>query len=215
MKNEIDFGFADPATHVAYESLATRIARGKVNAGDALYDIGIALLEAKASLEHGLFTQFLRDDRVKYEPRAAQILMNIARAEDGRKLAALGVAKAVQLLRATVAQRARLFIEHDIPSASVAKLRMLVDQLLGKKATFRFARKSRRETPPEVRIAWAAGALHVPLDKLSISAVESAFKALAKILHPDLGLAKDDKFIRELYDARATLIGHCSRAKAA
>jgi hypothetical protein len=67
----------------------------------------------------------------------------------------------------------------------------------------------------QASIAWAAGVLHVSPDSFSMVTVQIAFKELAKILHPDLGLAKDERFIRDLYEARATLIAHISKAKAA
>src|SRR4051794_34328285 len=105
MKGEIDCAFDDTANGSDYERLASRIKADKDHLGEALYDIGLTLNDAKSKLKHGTFLKFLCDERVDYGFRAAQILMEIARAEDGRALAALGIAKAMQMLRLSPEQR--------------------------------------------------------------------------------------------------------------
>jgi len=215
MKSEIDFGFEDLGARDVYERLAARIAGGKTSLGDAIYDIGLALVEAKSRLGHGMFLEFLRDERVKYEPRAAQILMKIARAEDGRTLAGLGVAKAVQLLRVSLEKRGHLLRQHNLHNTSVTRLRELIEEILGRKSAFRSTRKTSVKEPFPTQIAWAAGALQLPIHSITSASVQSAFRELAKVFHPDKGFAPDGKFVRTIYQARDTLLAHLGQAKAA
>lgn len=215
MKSEIDFGFENLGARDVYERLAVRIAGGKTSLGDAIYDIGLALAEAKTRLGHGMFLEFLRDDRVKYEPRAAQILMKIARADDGRILAGLGVAKAVQLLRVSMEKRSHLLRQHNLHDTSVARLRELIEELLGRNSAFRAARKASVKDPFPTQIAWAAGVLQLSIHNISSASIHSAFRELAKVFHPDKGFATDGKFVRTIYQARDALLAHVGQAKAA
>lgn len=215
MKSEIDFGFENLGARDVYERLAVRIAGGKTSLGDAIYDIGLALAEAKTRLGHGMFLEFLRDDRVKYEPRAAQILMKIARADDGRILAGLGVAKAVQLLRVSMEKRNHLLRQHNLHDISVARLRELIEEILGRKSAFRSTRRTSAKEPFPTQIAWAAGVLQLPIHSISLASIQTAFRELAKVFHPDKGFAADGKLVRTIYQARDTLLAHVGQAKAA
>ncbi len=207
MKTEIDCGIDDPAVTTEYERLAARIEAGKERQAEALFDIGLALVEAKKRLEHGTFLQFLRDDRVNYGERTAQILMQIAKAEDGRALANLGVAKAVQMLRINFGQRDQLFRQHRLSDLSVSRLRGLVDGMLGRRPSFRAARKpSSADSSTPIQIAWAAGVLQLSVAELSAGSIQRGFRELAHVFHPDKGFAPDGKFFRTILQARDILL---------
>ena len=216
MRNEIDCAFEDTATASDYERLALRIKADRGYLGEALYDIGLALNEAKKSLAHGTFLRFLRDERVNYGLRAAQTLMKIARAEDGRALAELGVAKATQMLRLGREQRDDLFRNNKLSSFTVSQIRKLIDDVLGKKTSFRAAREIDRSGYQfPTKVAWAAGVLHVPIQDLCPASIQAAFRELAQVFHPDKGFAPDAKFLRGIVEARETLLRHTASSQAA
>jgi hypothetical protein len=208
MKNAIDFAFndADDAKpKPEYEPFAARVQKSKDREADALFERALAIADAKNKLQHGTFHEFLRDPRVNIKPRMAEHLIEIARAEDGRALARLGIAKAVQMLRLDIEQRRKLFAEHCPERLSASALRGLVDEVLGKKKT------AKRPVPAvlvsETELAWAAGVLQLdlPIECITGDSIDSAFRALAQVLHPDKGLATDGTFFRTLVKAREVL----------
>jgi hypothetical protein len=188
-----------------YNRLAARIQENKEHQDCALLDIALTLVEAKRQLPHGMFLKFLRDGRVGYSVRTAQLLMKIAVAADRAMLASLGMAKAAQLLRLTPEQRDQLTSKHRLSEIPVSSLRKLVDSVLGAPSARSSGPGRTGRRAPELQIAWAAGVLHMSLDDLSIKAVDRAFRELAHVFHPDKGLAPDGKFMRTLLQARTTL----------
>jgi hypothetical protein len=67
------------------------------------------------------------------EPRYAQYVMAIGKAQDGRQLAEFGLAKAIQLLRLSAPQR-RTLLEgrNHIKRLHITELREIIDGLPGR-----------------------------------------------------------------------------------
>src|ERR1041384_6833119 len=182
MEYEIDFANSEAnETAGQVDRLADDIAALRTKEAEALYDIGWKLIGAKAMLGHGELLSFLEDSRVGYLPRMAQMLMAVARAEDGRELARYGIAKASALLKLTPARRKSVLREFDLNLLSVSELHALIRQILGKRSPAgRRGNASVEGTAGAVEneIAWAAGVLHLSIEELSENAVESAFREL-------------------------------------
>lgn len=225
MNSEIDSGF-DPVI----DQLANQIARKRERLGSDLFETGGLLIEAKSRLGHGKFGRFLNDERVAYKEREAQHLMNIARAEDGLALAALGIAKAVQLLRVNLDCRRELFVRYKLALLSVSRIREIIDALAGGKTGRAAGPRTHRAPNPTAgslrlettggnlpqQVAWAAGVLHLPLEALSPAAVQSAFRELTRLFHPDANIAGiDARHMRSLIEARQILRNYGIASEAA
>lgn len=220
-ESEIDFAEARAVTE--FDRLAAEVLLWRQNEGSSIFRIGMTLLEAKTRLPHGRWLAFLLDGRVGYQPRPAQLLMNIGRARDGETLARFGVAKATELLRiASLPDRERFVSEHNVALLTVPELRRLIKALGHLNANQNdSARRSRPETPlggwnglkPD--LAWALGVLHLRAHELSEAAVEASYRELAKILHSDHGKTRDDRFMQDLNAARTSLKKHVEKAQAA
>jgi hypothetical protein len=230
MQNEINFANVAHTTGDAYDLLASEIEARKARVAETIFEIGLALVEAKKRLSHGQFIKFLSDGRVNYEPRTAQLLMKLANAEDGRNLAGYGIAKASLLLRLSPDKRSDLLRTRRVHELSVPRLREIVGHLLGAPHSAGGFRKKRSAgdafhrgfqagvkngTKAEAKVAWAAGVLHISLSEISNAAVEAAFKELVHLFHPAKGIIKNTKFMRNLYEARKTLFTCFAKGNAA
>jgi hypothetical protein len=221
MKNAIDRAFEHPDAST-FDRLANLIATHHSKTTEAFYDVGDLLNEAKEALNHGEFGGFLKDHRVGLTVRTAQLMMQIAREDQVRELARYGIAKASILLRVSRPVRQRLCDSHDIVQLSVSRLRKLVAETLGHRdesskgstgknspeAEYRrgYDDGLRQSLGAEKELLWAAGVLHLKAPDLSKAGIESAFKAMVHIFHPDKGRAEDDAFIHNIYGARELLL---------
>jgi Protein of unknown function (DUF3102) len=205
MKSEIDFVF---------DRLAEEIKVLRTAKSDSLYEIGRILLDAKAKLAHGQWLDFLRDSRVGLLPRFAQMLMRVSAAENGKELAAYGISKAIVLLMLPVAERRQLLQQNRIDLLTVSELRALVRQIMG--TTQRAASGGQRGVPSSRpsegnEIAWAAGVLHLPVDRVTDTSLEQSFRELAQVFHPDHARTVDEKFMRNILAAREVLRKHLGK----
>jgi hypothetical protein len=199
------------------DEIACRISKCQHTAREALYEIGALLHQAQNTVPSGKFRQFLRDTRVGFTPRMAEIYMRVAEATDGRQLAQYGIAKATILLRLPLKERGSFVQGHEINRITAGLLRRMIAEIIGGTSGASAARpgagdaytkgwnEGYAEGQADIsRVAWAVGVLQIrpPLSK---SLIEKAFRELSQILHPDKGFTDDTKFMRTLLEARNIL----------
>lgn len=87
----------------------------KARAGEAIYEIGVRLNEAKAQLQHGEWLEFL-SEKVNFSEASAQRFMRIAREyKNPSTVMDLGASKALLLLALTEEEREEFIAEkHDV-----------------------------------------------------------------------------------------------------
>ena len=86
----------------------------KRQAGQAVYEIGRCLLEAKAQLKHGEWLPWLRDE-VAFSEASAQRYMRLAREYGKSRIVTdLGAGKALELLALPESQREKFVEENDV-----------------------------------------------------------------------------------------------------
>ena len=86
----------------------------KRQAGQAVYEIGRCLLEAKAQLKHGEWLPWLRDE-VAFSEASAQRYMRLAREYGKSRIVTdLGAGKALELLALPASEREQFVEENDV-----------------------------------------------------------------------------------------------------
>lgn len=98
----------------------------KRQAGQAVYEIGRCLLEAKAQLKHGEWLPWLRDE-VAFSEASAQRYMRLAREYGKSRIVTdLGAGKALELLALPESQREEFVEENDVSSMTREQLRQAI-----------------------------------------------------------------------------------------
>lgn len=98
----------------------------KRQAGEAVYEIGRCLLEAKGQLRHGEWLPWLRDEAA-FSEASAQRYMRLAREYgESRIVTDLGAGKALELLALPESQRERFVEENDVLSMTKEQLRQAI-----------------------------------------------------------------------------------------
>ena len=98
----------------------------KRQAGEAVYEIGRCLLEAKAQLRHGEWLPWLRDEAA-FSEASAQRYMRLAREYgESRIVTDLGAGKALELLALPESQRERFVEENDVLAMTKEQLRQAI-----------------------------------------------------------------------------------------
>ena len=98
----------------------------KRQAGQAVYEIGRCLLEAKAQLKHGEWLPWLRDE-VAFSEASAQRYMRLAREYGKSRIVTdLGAGKALELLALPESQREEFVEENDVSGMTREQLRQAI-----------------------------------------------------------------------------------------
>lgn len=98
----------------------------KRQAGQAVYEIGRCLLEAKAQLKHGEWLPWLRDE-VAFSEASAQRYMRLAREYGKSRIVTdLGAGKALELLALPESQREEFMEENDVSGMTREQLRQAI-----------------------------------------------------------------------------------------
>lgn len=98
----------------------------KRQAGQAVYEIGRCLLEAKAQLKHGEWLPWLRDE-VAFSEASAQRYMRLAREYGKSRIVTdLGAGKALELLALPESQREKFVEENDVSGMTREQLRQAI-----------------------------------------------------------------------------------------
>lgn len=98
----------------------------KRQAGQAVYEIGRCLLEAKAQLKHGEWLPWLRDE-VVFSEASAQRYMRLAREYGKSRIVTdLGAGKALELLALPESQREEFVEENDVSGMTREQLRQAI-----------------------------------------------------------------------------------------
>jgi hypothetical protein len=201
---------------------AARIAKARTASANAVWEIGSSLLQAKRSLPHGEFLQFLRRAQVNFDPRTAQNYMVIARQPDGRDLSTYGLVKARLLCRLTTEDRPSFIENHSVDQLSTAELQQRINDFRGftsgprETLTQAYKRgyqdgyrdattKHQQPRQPSDALGWALGVLHLHPDTLTPDALTRAYRRLAQLFHPDKGLDTDGSFMTDLNNAKDKL----------
>lgn len=104
------------------DTITAEILVYKGQAGSAILEIGRRLIEAKNQLEHGAWTDWLRE-RVDFSERSAQNFMRLAQEyQNPQTFADLGASKALALLAIPADERERFAAEADARHCSVREL---------------------------------------------------------------------------------------------
>lgn len=104
------------------DTITAEILVYKGQAGSAILEIGRRLIEAKNQLEHGAWTDWLRE-RVDFSERSAQNFMRLAQEyPNPQTFADLGASKALALLAVPADERERFAAEADARHCSVRDL---------------------------------------------------------------------------------------------
>lgn len=184
--------------------------------GEAAYKTGLTLIESKKAIPHGEFQRFLHE--VGIGERLAQMFMSLARAEDGRELASLGIAKATRLLSIKLEQRKELMKNQDLQKFTVEELKRLVQsncpgKVNNKNSSWKSGYRRGyfdKSIPSETLMAWAAGVLHLNIDEITLDLVNSAYKQMAIIFHTDKGNCQNHSHMQLINYAREIL---CKRIR--
>ena len=103
-----------PSAERSIETITSEILQMKEDAGNAIIGIGQRLIEAKAMLPHGEWTQWLTE-QVEFSERTAQNFMRLAREwSNPQALADLGATKALTLLALPPEERQQFIEENHI-----------------------------------------------------------------------------------------------------
>lgn len=98
----------------------------KRQAGQAVYEIGRCLLEAKAQLKHGEWLPWLRDEAA-FSEASAQRYMRLAREYGKSRIVTdLGAGKALELLALPESQREEFVEENDVSGMTREQLRQAI-----------------------------------------------------------------------------------------
>lgn len=103
-----------PSAERSIETITTEILTLKQDAGNAIIGIGQRLIEAKAMLSHGEWSQWL-SEQVEFSERTATRFMRLAREWTNRTaLSDLGATKALTLLALPADERDKFMAENHI-----------------------------------------------------------------------------------------------------
>ena len=103
-----------PSAERSIETITTEILQMKQDAGNAILGIGQRLIEAKAMLSHGEWSQWL-SEQVEFSERTATRFMRLAREWTNRTaLSDLGATKALTLLALPADERDKFMAENHI-----------------------------------------------------------------------------------------------------
>ena len=98
----------------------------KRQAGQAVYEIGRCLLEAKAQLKHGEWLPWLRDE-VAFSEASAQRYMRLAREYGKSRIVTdLGAGKALELLALPASEREQFVEENDVAAMTKEQLHQAI-----------------------------------------------------------------------------------------
>ena len=98
----------------------------KRQAGQAVYEIGHCLLEAKAQLKHGEWLPWLRDE-VAFSEASAQRYMRLAREYGKSRIVTdLGAGKALELLALPASEREQFVEENDVAAMTKEQLHQAI-----------------------------------------------------------------------------------------
>ena len=157
----------------------------KRQAGQAVYEIGRCLLEAKAQLKHGEWLPWLRDE-VAFSEASAQRYMRLAREYGKSRIVTdLGAGKALELLALPESQREEFVEENDVSGMTKEQLRQAIRER--DEATVLAARERvRAETAEQSRAKMeedmkALKALHAAAVETQREKEEALRKAEAKL----------------------------------